>query len=39
VAAGAVTRTLRVIGIIYAVPVVMNLFGFATLGWRYWGRG
>jgi hypothetical protein len=25
----------RVIGIIYAVPVVMNVFGFAVMGWRY----
>jgi hypothetical protein len=24
-----------VIGIIYAVPVLMNVFGFAIMGWRY----
>ena len=28
-------RKARVIGIIYAVPVVMNVFGFAVMGWRY----
>ncbi len=28
-------RRLSVIGIIYAVPVLMNIFGFGIMGWRY----
>jgi hypothetical protein len=28
-------RRVTVIAIIYAVPVVMNVFGFAVMGWRY----
>ena len=28
-------RKLSVIGIIYAVPVVMNIIGFGIMGWRY----
>jgi hypothetical protein len=28
-------RKVSVIGIIYAVPVVMNVFGFGVMGWRY----
>jgi hypothetical protein len=28
-------RRVTVIGIIYAVSVVMNVFGFAVMGWRY----
>ena len=34
-ARAATRRKARVIGIIYAVPVVMNVFGFAVMGWRY----
>jgi hypothetical protein len=30
-----VRRRVTVIAIIYAVPVVMNVFGFAVMGWRY----
>ena len=30
-----VRRRITVIGLIYAVPVVMNVFGFAVMGWRY----
>jgi hypothetical protein len=30
-----VRRRVTVIVIIYAVPVVMNVFGFAVMGWRY----
>jgi hypothetical protein len=28
-------RRVSVVAIIYAVPVVMNVFGFAVMGWRY----
>ena len=28
-------RKLTVIAVIYAVPVVMNIFGFAVMGWKY----
>jgi hypothetical protein len=31
----SVRRRVSVIGIIYAVPVVMNIIGFAVMGWRY----
>jgi hypothetical protein len=31
----SVRRRVTVIAIIYAVPVVMNVFGFAVMGWRY----
>ena len=30
-----VRRRVTAIGIIYAVPVLMNVFGFAVMGWRY----
>ena len=30
-----VRRRVTVIAVIYAVPVVMNVFGFAVIGWRY----
>ena len=28
-------RRVSAIGIIYAVPVVMNVVGFGIMGWRY----
>lgn len=28
-------RRLTVVGIIYAVPVLMNIFGFGIMGWKY----
>jgi len=31
----SVRRRVSVIAIIYAVPVVMNIIGFAVMGWRY----
>jgi len=30
-----IQKKVSIIGIIYAVPVVMNVFGFAVMGWRY----
>jgi hypothetical protein len=28
-------RRAAVVAVIFAVPVVMNVFGFAVMGWRY----
>ncbi len=30
-----IQKKVSIIGTIYAVPVVMNIFGFAVMGWRY----